>query len=70
MKEKKKTKKHPVPAPECSCKAIIIKHPCICVQIIPQLLALILYTQRKPGLTQGLRYRLRDCDLLILGRYL
>lgn len=38
-------KKHPVPTPECSCKAIIIKHPCICVQTIPQLLALILYTQ-------------------------
>lgn len=42
-----KGKKNTVPAPECSCEAIIIKHPCICVQTIPQLLALILYMWRR-----------------------
>lgn len=41
--EKKNTQFQPRSA---AAEAIIIKHPCICVQTIPQLLALILYMQR------------------------
>lgn len=43
---------HTVPSPECSCRAIIIKHSCICVQTIPQLLALILYMHRSAEKSQ------------------
>lgn len=53
-KGKKKKKLHLIQCPERSCKAIIIKHPCICVQTISQLLPLILYMQKGTDWPQSL----------------
>lgn len=50
----KEKKLHLIQCPERSCKAIIIKHPCICVQTISQLLPLILYMQKGADWPQSL----------------